>query len=49
MKYKTIIFHILISLYDSSLLTDKEKDTLVKNFAEANEIDEKEALLELNM
>jgi hypothetical protein len=48
MKYKKIIFHILINMYDCSLLTDKEKDTLVKNFAEANEIDEKDALLELN-
>lgn len=49
MKYKKIIFHILINMYDSSLLTDKEKNTLVKNFAEANEIDEKDALLKLNL
>lgn len=48
MKYKKTIFHILINMYDSSLLTDKEKNTLVKNFAEANEIDEKKALCELN-
>lgn len=33
----------------SLLLTDKEKETLVKNFAEANEIDEKDALLQLNL
>ena len=29
-------------MYDRTLLTDKEKDTLVKNYAEANEIDEKD-------
>lgn len=49
MKYKKIIFHILINMYDSLLLTDKEKETLVKNFAEANEIDETDALLQLNL
>lgn len=49
MKYKKIIFHMLINMYDCSLLTDKEKETLVKNFAEANEIDERNALLELNL
>ena len=49
MKYKKIIFHILINLYDGSLLTINEKNTLIKNFAEANEIEEKDALLELNL
>lgn len=49
MKYKKIIFHMLINLYDSSLLTDKEKETLVKNYAEANEIEEKDALLNLKL
>lgn len=49
MKYKKIIFHILINMYDRSLLTDKEKDTLAKNYAEANEIDKKDAIIELNL
>ena len=49
MKYKKIIFHILINMYDGSLLTINEKNTLIKNFAEANEIEEKDALLELNL
>ena len=49
MKYKKIIFHILINMYDGSLLTNNEKNTLIKNFAEANEIEENEALLELNL
>jgi DNA sulfur modification protein DndB len=47
MKYKKNIFHLLINMYDSSLLTKKEKDTLVKNYAEANEIDENSAHCEL--
>ena len=36
MKYKSIIFHMLIFLIKKELLTPKEYDTLIKNFALAN-------------
>ena len=38
-KYKKVVFHLLVKMYDGSLLTKNEERTLVKNFAEANEID----------
>lgn len=40
MKYKTNIFHMLIYLFSKDLLSQKEKYTLLKNYAEANDIDE---------
>ena len=49
MEYKKILFHILICMYDGSLLTPKEKSTLVNNYAEANELDKDATLSELNL
>ena len=40
MKYKTNIFHMLIFLVKKNLLTQKEVETLVKNYAEANDCDD---------
>lgn len=40
MKYKTNIFHMLIYMLRKDLLTQKEKGTLIKNYAEANDIGE---------
>ena len=39
MKYKTNIFHMLIYMLRKNLLSQKEKGTLLKNYAEANDID----------
>ena len=43
MKYKSIIFHMLIFLIKKELLTPKEYDTLIKNFALANDYEINEA------
>lgn len=43
MKYKSVIFHMLIFLIKKDLLTQKEYDTLIKNFALANDYEIKEA------
>lgn len=43
MKYKSIIFHMLIFLIKKELLTQKEYDTLIKNFALANDYEINEA------
>lgn len=51
MKYKTYISHMLIYLYKKELLTPKEIDTLIKNYAEANDFDidkAKQQLLEMH-
>ncbi len=40
MKYKTNIFYMLIFLCKKNLLTQKEVETLVKNYAEANDCDD---------
>lgn len=39
MKYKTYISHMLIYLYKKELLAPKEIETLIKNYAEANDFD----------
>lgn len=43
MKYKNIIYHMLIFLLKKELLTKKEMAVLEKNFAEANNLDEEKA------
>lgn len=43
MKYKSIIFHMLMFLIKKELLTQKEYDTLIKNFALANDYEINEA------
>lgn len=43
MKYKNIIYHMLIFLMKKELLTKKEMAVLEKNFAEANNMDEEQA------
>lgn len=43
MKYKSIIFHMLIFMIKKELLTSKEYDTLIKNFALANDYEINEA------
>lgn len=43
MKYKSIIFHMLIFLIKKELLTPKEYDTLINNFALANDYEINEA------
>lgn len=43
MKYKSIIFHMLIFLIKKELLTPKEYNTLIKNFALANDYEINEA------
>lgn len=48
MEYKSKIFHMLTFLFKKELLTPKEKDTLIKNFAKANGWDEKTAIEKLN-
>ena len=40
MKYKNIIYHMLIFMLKKELLTKKEMAVLKKNFAEANNLDE---------
>lgn len=47
MRYKNIIYHMLIFLLKKELLTMKEIAVLEKNFAEANNLDEATAKLKL--
>jgi len=42
MKYKSQIFHMLMYLYKKNLLTQKEKESLLKNATIAYEKDESE-------
>lgn len=39
MKYKTNISQMLIYLFKKNLLAKKEKETLMKNYAKANDCD----------
>ena len=39
MKYKTNISQMLIHLFKKNLLAKKEKETLMKNYAKANDCD----------
>lgn len=48
MEYKSKIFHMLTFLFNKELLTPKEKDTLIKNFAKAKGLDETTAIEKLN-
>lgn len=48
MKYKSKIYHMLVFLCKKDLLTKKEKETLVKSFAEANDYDIKISKAKLN-
>lgn len=43
MKYKSYIFHMLAFLLKKDFLRKTEKETLIKKFAEANNLDEKTA------
>lgn len=48
MKYKTYISHMLIYLYKKELLAPKEIETLIENYAEANDFDIDKAKLQLS-
>jgi DGQHR domain-containing protein len=48
MDYKTKICYMLIFLFSKEVLTQKEKNTLTKNFAEANHYDENMAKKKLH-
>ena len=43
MKYKNIIYHMLIFLLRKDILTKKEMVVLAKNFAEANKLEKEKA------
>ena len=43
MKYKNIIYHMLIFLFKKDILTKKEMVVLAKNFAEANKLEKETA------
>lgn len=48
MEYKSKVFHMLTFLFNKELLTPKEKDTLINNFAKAKGLDETTAIEKLN-
>lgn len=47
MHYKSCIFYMLLFLYDKNLLNQKENDTLIKNYAKANELERDVAVQKL--
>lgn len=48
MKYKSYVFHMLLFMYDKTLLSPKEYNALVKNYAAANDINENQASQKLD-